>query len=92
MLVRIQAKQFGVRGVVGAITLILTDESLTEITETTRSEIKWKDMERVDEVGNHTFIMVNPLLAAIVPRHGFANEQDYVKVRDFVKARVGRQQ
>jgi hypothetical protein len=43
-----------------------------------------------DEVGNRTFIMVAPMLAAIVAQHGFANKDDYVKVRDFAKVRVER--
>jgi hypothetical protein len=92
ILVRIHAGSVGLRGVIGPITLILTDELLVEITETTRSEIKWKEMVRVDEVGNYTFIMVTPMLAVIVPRHGFEHESDYLKVCDFAKSRVGRRE
>jgi hypothetical protein len=84
------AIEHGLRGLIGPTTLVLTDESLIEITESIRSEAKWKDMDRVDEVGDYTFIMVTSSTAAIVPRHGFEQESDYIKVRDFAKSRVGR--
>jgi hypothetical protein len=86
---RSYAKKLGSRGVIGPIRLILTDESLVEITETTRSEVRWRDMAGVDEVGDYIFIMVTGMSAAIVPRHGFDREEDFWRVRDFVRRRLG---
>ncbi len=82
-------KELGMRGDIGPITLILTDAPLVEITETTRSEVKWKDIHSIHESGDYTFIMVTGMSAAILPRHGFALDGDYFMVRDFAKARIG---
>jgi hypothetical protein len=87
--VRLFAKELGLQGVIGPIHLILSDESLMEITERTRSEAKWRDMEGIEEMDGYTFIMVTGLTAAIVPRHAFEREDDYYAVRDFARARIG---
>ncbi len=87
--VRNYAKQLGARGVVGPIRLILSDESLTEITELTRTEAKWENMNGIEEVGDYTFILITGMSAAIVPRHGFERDGDYLMVRDFALARIG---
>lgn len=86
--VRSYAKNLGVRGVVGPIRLILSDESMVEDTGVGRTEVKWRDMAGIDEIGDYTFILITGLSAAIVPRHGFDNEDDYLKVRDFARARI----
>jgi hypothetical protein len=72
------------------IRLILTETSLVEITERTRSEANWRDMAGIEEVGDHTFIFVTELQTAILPRHGFLCEEDYFRARDFALARVGK--
>jgi hypothetical protein len=89
-LVRAFAKGRGTRGMLGPITLILTEETLTDITETTRSEVKWKNIKGVDVAANHTFIFVTGLLAAIVPRRGFEREEDYEAVSKFAVAHAPR--
>jgi hypothetical protein len=76
--------QAGTRGVVGDI---LTTESLAVITETTRSEVHWRDVHRIDEEGDYTFIYVTPLGAAIVPRHGFPSESDYEAAISYARER-----
>jgi YcxB-like protein len=83
---RAYAKDFGVRGVFGPIRLILSEESLVEITELTRSEARWPEMYGIEEVGDCTFILVTGMSAAILPRHGFEREDDYFTVRDFARA------
>jgi hypothetical protein len=87
--VRAFAKKLGTQGVIGPTRLILSDESLVEITEKTRSEARWRDMEGIEEVGDYTFILVTGMSAAIIPRHAFEREDDYHRVRDFARARVG---
>ncbi|WP_435019318.1 YcxB family protein [Tundrisphaera sp. TA3] len=87
---RSYAEGQGTRGTIGPIRLILDDEGLTEITETTRTVARWETMSHVEEVGDHTFIMVTGLSAAIVPRRGFADEESYNRVRDFAMARIGK--
>jgi hypothetical protein len=84
------AAQRGVRGMVGRIRLILTDETLTEITESTRTEARWRDMVRVEETGDTTYIFVTGMSVALVPKHGFADEEDYYLVRDFARSHVGK--
>lgn len=42
--VRAYLRKKGMRGITGPITLILSDESLVVITETTRAEVKWEKM------------------------------------------------
>jgi hypothetical protein len=73
--------------VTGPIRLILSEESLVEITELTRTEARWRDMDGIEEVGDYTFIMVTGMTAAILPRRGFEREDDYLSVRDFARAR-----
>jgi hypothetical protein len=83
------AEELGSRGIVGRITLILTEESLTEVTEAARSEAKWGTMAGVEEVGDCTYIYVTPLLGAVIPRSGFDREEDYLAVRDFAFRKLG---
>jgi hypothetical protein len=86
--VRAYAEDLGTRGVIGRITLILTDETLTERTASVESVARWRDMVGVEVVGDCTYIYVTGLLAAIIPRHGFEREEDYEAVRDFVLAKL----
>src|SRR5690242_15680125 len=47
---RAYARNMGTRGVVGEIKLILSEESLVEVTEIARSEVRWAVMQGVEEV------------------------------------------
>lgn len=80
--------QQGLYGPVGTITLIISEESLVEIAETARTEVKWTDMERVEEVGDATYILINPESFAIWPRVGFDRDEDYDAARDFAFRKV----
>jgi hypothetical protein len=86
--IRAYAKKLGTRGVIGPIRLILSEESLVEITEKTRSETRWRDIEGIEEADGYTFILVTGMTAAILPRQGFEREDDYRRVRDFARARI----
>lgn len=83
--VRNYATEHGTKGVIGNLRLILNEDTLVEITETTKSEADWKDIHRIDEVGGYTFIYVTPLAAAILPKHAFASEEEYERTRDYAK-------
>jgi YcxB-like protein len=82
------AEEMGPTGTIGRITLILTDETLTEVTEAARSEARWRDMKGMEVVGDCTYIYITGLLAAIIPRHGFEPDEDYFAVRDFALAKL----
>ncbi len=84
---RTYATKREMRGVIGPIRLILSDELFVEITETTRSEAKWRDMAGIEEVDGYTFILVTGMTAVIIPRKAFMPEEDYYRVRDFARAR-----
>jgi len=86
--VRSQATDLGTQGVIGRITLTLTDDTLTERTTTTVSVARWDEMKGVVVEANYTFIMVSGLLAAIVPRLAFESDEAYAAVRDFAAARL----
>jgi hypothetical protein len=88
--IRVYVKKLGTHGVTGPMRLILSDESLVEITETGRTEAKWRDMLGVEEIDSYTFIRITGLSACILPRAGFASEEEYTRVRDFATARAGR--
>jgi hypothetical protein len=77
----------GLRGIVGQISLILSDHSLVEITEIGRSEVLWKSVTGFEDTGDHLYVQIG-LLAAILPRRGFANDHDYLAVRGFLRARI----
>ena len=88
--VRAYAHDLGTRGVIGRITLVLEDDTLTERTESVQSVARWRDMQGVEVVGDCTYIHVTGLLAAIVPRRGFERPEDYEAVRDFAVAKLGK--
>jgi hypothetical protein len=77
------AERAGTHGVTGPITLILSEDALTEITETGRSEVKWADMAGIEVVGDRTYIYASGASAAVIPRSGFATGAEYEAVRDF---------
>lgn len=86
--VRRQAEELGAKGIVGRITLLLPEETLTEVTEVGRTEARCENMKGVEVVGACTFVYVTPLLRAILPRHGFDREGDYEAARDFADRKV----
>jgi hypothetical protein len=90
--IRAYVREKGTRGMIGPITLILSDDRLVEITETTRSEVRWEDMKGIDVVDDYTFIFVTGLTAAIIPRHGFEFGEDYEAVRDFARSKLNSTQ
>lgn len=76
------------RGIVGRIELKLTDESLTEVTETGRTEVRWDRMIGFEVLTDRAYIYVNEESAAMLPRAGFDTEKDYEAVLDFVISRL----
>ncbi len=87
---RAYAQDLGVQGVIGRIHLTLENDTFTERTELVQSVARWRDMRGVEVVGDCTYIYVTGLLAAIVPRRGFENPEDYDAVRDFAVAKLGK--
>lgn len=83
------AEDLGTQGVLGSITLVLEEETLTEITSVTRTEARWSSMHSVEVVGDYTFIMVTPMTAAILPRRAFPSDEVYNQVKEFALARIG---
>jgi hypothetical protein len=88
--IRAYAQDLGARGVIGRITLVLADDTLTERTESVQSVARWQDMKGVEVVGDCTYIYVTGMLAAIIPRHGFERAEDYEAVRDFALAKLAK--
>jgi len=76
------------RGMFGRVTLALADETITHRTETTEIVACWEDMKGVEVVGERTYIWLNGLQAAVVPRRGFERVEDYAAVRDFALAKL----
>jgi hypothetical protein len=88
--VRAYAQDLGTRGVIGRITLVFADDTLTERTESVQSVARWRDMKGVEVVGDCTYVYVTGLLATIIPRHGFERAEDYDAVREFAVAKLGK--
>ena len=88
--IRAYAQDLGAQGVIGRITLILTNESMTERTETVQSVARWQDMKGMEVVGDCTYIYVTGLLTAIIPRHGFERKEDYDAVLQFAVQKLGQ--
>jgi len=78
------------QGVVGVIRLILTEETMTEITESIRTEVHWNHVLRIIGDENNTFIFVRPGAAVILPRHGFRSDEEYERARGFAVERLNR--
>ncbi|MDZ4685408.1 MAG: YcxB family protein [Planctomycetaceae bacterium] len=85
--IRALVKKRGVEGLLGPTRLILTEESLMEITEAGKTERWWHNMSGIEEVGDRTFISITGLSAVILPKHGFEREEDYQRARDFALSR-----
>ncbi len=81
---RREARQSSVNGMLGRVTLNLTDETMTAVYALGTHSAKWRNMMGVDEVGGCLYIYTGLTATAIVPRHGFDLEADYFAVRDFV--------
>jgi membrane protein implicated in regulation of membrane protease activity len=82
--IRALTEKMGTRGLVGRRTLLFSEESLTEINEVGRSEVKWQDMERVEEVDETVYLFVTESAAWILPRRGFDSDADYDAARSFI--------
>ena len=87
---RAYAKKLGTQGLTGPVRLILTDESLTAITETCRTEARWCGMLGTEVIDGYTFIRLTGVSALILPRAGFASDDDYFRTKDFAMARAGK--
>jgi hypothetical protein len=87
--VRAYMKKLGTEGIVGPIRLVLTDESLVEITTVGRNEANWRDVLGIEDIDGYTFIRLTGLSAAILPRAGFSSDEDYLRVREFARTRIG---
>lgn|GEM_PF-4466571 len=82
--------QSGTRGILGVNTLILSEESCLFITETVRSEVKWKELKEVTDVTDCTYITFHGL-SIILPRLGFDSDEVYFAVRDFALRKSAEQ-
>jgi hypothetical protein len=76
-------------GLLGPTTLILTDAGLTHITEASRVEIPWGDVEEVEDRDELITISLGGTLPFLVPRRGFAEPAQYHALREHLFARVG---
>jgi hypothetical protein len=81
--VRTHVKNLGGRGIIGERAVILSEEKLVAISETFRTEVRWENMTGVEVVGECTYVFISGISALILPRHGFATDEEYEAVRDF---------
>lgn len=88
--IRQYLKSLGTEGVTGPVTLTLTEDTLTSRSETTTTTVRWRDMKGVQDLGDATFIQVNNLSAAVLPRRRFERGDEYDAVRDFALAVLPR--
>ncbi len=88
---RLYMSSLDLRGMVGAATLIFTDESVLEVTERTRSEYPWKSILSVETTDDHAFLFVTGISALVLPRKGFADESQFYTARDFALSRFKAQ-
>lgn len=86
--VRAYAQDLDARGVIGQITLILEEDTLTERAGAVQSVVRWQEMKGMEIVGEVTYVYVTGLLAAIIPKHGFERSEDYESVQAFVLAKL----
>lgn len=83
-------RDHGSRGVLGPTILVLTEDSLTERTETVQSVIRWQDMQGVEIDGDRTYVYVTGLSGAIISRQGFERPEEYDAVQEFVFSKLGK--
>lgn len=75
-------------GIEGLWELILDEETVTEVTECWRFEIKWRYVHRIVETETHAFIYQTALSAAIIPKRFFLTEEEFHKLVDYAKQRL----
>jgi hypothetical protein len=63
-------------------------DTLVEITEIGRTEVRWENMKGVDDAGDRTYIFVTGMLASILPRRGFDSDEEYFAARDFAMRKL----
>jgi len=81
--VRKFVEKMGTAGVTGDITLILSEETLTEVTSSTRSTARWADMVGIEDAADRVYIYITGISASVIPRSGFESDEDYEAVRAF---------
>jgi hypothetical protein len=82
-LTRAYALKMDTLGITGECVMILSEEGLVEISETTRTEVRWRYIRSVDVVGDYTFVFITGVSAWILPRQGFESDAEYEAARDF---------
>jgi hypothetical protein len=62
--------------VLGAHTLVLTDEGLIERTEYNETLRRWKGLNRVRESGRYLFLQVSEMQFHVIPKRSFVSNDD----------------
>jgi hypothetical protein len=69
------------RDMLGNHSLTLSDDGIIETSENGESKVSWKGIERYLETKDHYFIYISSVMACIVPKKAFENEE---KKNEFV--------
>ena len=66
------------------VTLTLTDDSVTELTDDGRSEVRWADIIRVDAGRHYTFVYSADKGAVIIPHCRCESDDQYRAAQEFI--------
>ena len=69
----------------GTVRLTVNEESIVEITNLTRAEVRWNEVCRIEETENYIFIYFSQSQIAIVPKLGFGVPEEYDDLKRYVK-------
>jgi len=75
------------RGLVGPVELVVSDQSIAEIGIVSTVHAKWCDIVEIDEQAERTFIVVAPLIAIVVPSSAFADAERRREFGALIRAR-----
>jgi len=73
-------------GILGAHTIIVDAEAVTERSAVGESRIAWSGLERIEDDGDYIYLYIGPLQAYVIPKRAFRTADDQEAFMQLVHA------
>jgi hypothetical protein len=70
--------------------ITIGEDLFTTVSESSRSEIQWKALQRVTVTWGYLFLYLSQAGAIIIPRHAFGSEQEWKEFVQFCRSKLAR--
>jgi len=74
------------RGIVGEHVIVIDPEGVKEVSEVGESTTVWSGIERVEENDNYLFLYTGPIQAHVIPKRGFADDQQITEFSQLARS------